>query len=491
LTRNAVANVIQMLAGALLLFLLYRFIIGTVGVGQLGVWSVVLATVSASRLADLGLSAGVTRFVARDLARGETVRAAEVIDSVALTLMVTISVILMALYPFIQRVIPHLFDATFLPLALDILPYAFVSLWLTILASVFLGGLDGCQRMDQRAALTVVGQAILLGLAVWLVPRYGLVGLAWSQLGQGVFLAIAGRILLRVTLQDLPQFPLRWRRSVVREMLGYGLNLQAATLFMLLMDPISKVLMARFGGPEPAGYFDVANQTVLKARAVIVAANSAIVPRVAELTESAPARLLPLYRQSVGLLIFLVLPLFVLLFAWAGLVSWVLVGTFEPQLVFMLHLLTTAWAINTVSCAAFFLNVGTGLVGWNTLIFAFMGLTNVSLGWLLGSWIGAEGVVWAYAIAIVTGAVILIGMFHGQNRGFSRFWLPREHLGLALLCVSIVVVSWIFPVALSPLDPTNVTLWLCLPPLALGAVIWNHPLRKVLWLRLASRGVAT
>ena len=52
------ANVLQALAGAALLFALYRYINTTLGVEQLGVWSVVLATASASRLADLGLSAG-------------------------------------------------------------------------------------------------------------------------------------------------------------------------------------------------------------------------------------------------------------------------------------------------------------------------------------------------------------------------------------------------------------------------------------------------
>lgn len=65
LSHNVAANVAQMLIGAALLFALYRYINDTLGAAALGVWSVVLATASASRLADLGLSASVTRFVAR------------------------------------------------------------------------------------------------------------------------------------------------------------------------------------------------------------------------------------------------------------------------------------------------------------------------------------------------------------------------------------------------------------------------------------------
>ena len=52
LSSNAIANIVQALAGAALLFVLYRYINATLGVERLGVWSVVLATASASRLAQ-------------------------------------------------------------------------------------------------------------------------------------------------------------------------------------------------------------------------------------------------------------------------------------------------------------------------------------------------------------------------------------------------------------------------------------------------------
>src|SRR5690554_1355823 len=91
--RNALASVIQMVCGAALLFALYRFINMTLGVEQLGVWSVVLATVAASHLADLGLSAGVTRFVARDRAREQDARAVRVVDTVIFTMAVLVALL--------------------------------------------------------------------------------------------------------------------------------------------------------------------------------------------------------------------------------------------------------------------------------------------------------------------------------------------------------------------------------------------------------------
>ena len=101
---------LEAVASAVLVFALYRYISGALGIDQLGVWSAVLATVSAARLADLGLSAGVTRFVAREHARGEPERAEEVIDTATLTLMVTVGVLLALLYPLMEELLPHLFE---------------------------------------------------------------------------------------------------------------------------------------------------------------------------------------------------------------------------------------------------------------------------------------------------------------------------------------------------------------------------------------------
>lgn len=487
LTRNAVANILQMLAGAGLLFVLYRYINTTLGVEQLGVWSVVLATASASRLADLGLSAGITRFVARDLAREEPHRAADVIDTGAITLMLALGLILPALYPLLARLLPHLFETAYLLQALEILPYALLSLWFTIVAAVSQGGLEGCQRMDLRAGMVIAGQVILVGLAFWMVPRHGLIGLAWAQLAQGAFLVVVGRLLLRYALPKLPWLPSHWRFPVLREMLGYGLNLQAANLCMLLLDPVTKALMARFGGPAAAGYFEMANQVVLRMRALIVAANQAIVPRVAELAETEPTRLPALYHANVRALLFITLPAYTLLFSWTGIISWLLLGAVQAQFVLLLQLVILAWTLNTLNAPAYFMNMGTGRVGWNTFSHALMGATNATLGWFFGAAHGTEGVVFAYTSALIVGSLFLIISFHLHNRQDWRAWVASENIGLAALCLAVVVISSRSPMSIGAPAPAETISLLLLPPMLLLAAVWRHPLRKLASDRLNRR----
>ncbi|MCK5857893.1 MAG: lipopolysaccharide biosynthesis protein [Abyssibacter sp.] len=489
LARNTIANVVQALASAALLFGLYRYINTTLGVEQLGVWSVVLATASASRLADLGLSAGVTRFVARDRARGNLIRVGQVVDTALLTLMVVVGAALPLLYPLIAGLLPHLFDAEHLIGAMDILPYALASLWLTIVAAVFQGGLDGCQRMDLRAGLVVAGQIAMLASAIVLVPRFGLLGLAWAQIGQGLLLVIGGRAALRRALPALPRLPRQWSRPVLREMLGYGANVQAATVFMLLLDPVAKALMARFGGPAAAGYFEMANQVVMKARSVIVMANQAIVPHAAALAETEPARLTRLYRENVRLLVFVTLPVLALLIAWAGGFSWLLTGAYQPELVLLITLLSVAWGANIFAGPAYFTNMGTGQVGWNTLAHVLMGALNAGLGWLLGRSFGAHGVAFGYAIALIAGSAMLVGVYGYRHRVRCHVSSTEGHLPLIAASLTVAVLGWLMPLRKVADEPTWALIGLLLPLLVLGVSVWYHPVRRRLFESLSARRV--
>ncbi len=488
LALNAIANVLQTVLSAGLLFALYRYINSTLGVDLLGVWSVVLATASASRLASLGLGSGVIRFVARDQARKEFIRAGEIIDTATLTLTVAVAIALPLLYPLVSNLLPYLFGGEYLLQAQAILPYALVSFWLTIIASVFQGGLDGCHRMDLRAGLMVAGQALLLTSAVWLVPQYGLIGLAWAQIAQGLFLVVAGRILVRYTLPALPYLPTRWRKPLLREMLGYGVNVQIADLFMLLLDPVAKAFMASFGGPAAAGYFEMANQVVLKVRSIIVSANRAIVPYVAAITESAPSQLPYLYRENIRVVVFITLPTFTLAFAWAGGVSWILVGEYTPEFVTLIGLLAIAWGANIFAGPAYFANLGSGYVGWNTIAHVTIGILNALLGWLFGDLYGSNGVVFAYAIALISGSGLLVVVFQKKN-GLGWKWSPfREHVGLLLVCIFMILFSLMRPIRLSvvqqSVSPLIVEVAL---HILLFMIIWIHPMRRHLYQWFLSR----
>ena len=268
LISNATVSVVQTVISGLVLFVLYRYLIDHLGSEQLGLWSVILASTSVARLSDLGLTGSVVKFVARYRALKDDAQAADVVQTAAISIALAMGALVLLLYPLLDFLLRLSIPVQSMPQALSILPWAVFSLWLGSVGGVFQSGLDGCQRMDLRNILMVAGNLLFLGAALWLVPRYGLMGLAIGQAVQGLLLMLASWVTLRRQLKSLPWLPLHWSKSKFKEMFGYAVNFQVSAIAMLLFDPATKLLMSRFGGLSSAAYYEMASQLVVKLRAL-------------------------------------------------------------------------------------------------------------------------------------------------------------------------------------------------------------------------------
>lgn len=478
LSQNALISAAQIVLSTTLMFALYYYVSRTLGVEALGVWSVVLATTAASRLADLGLSASVTRFVALYLSKDDPHSAAKIIVTALLSVMVLLGVVLPSAYLPFARILSHIFQENFLVTAIDVLPFALGSLWLSIVASIFQSGLDGCQRMDKRALIVLGNQVLMVFLAFLLIPRYGVIGLAWAQLAQGAGLFFFGWLVLRRELPMFKLIPGLWSRSMFKEMLPYGANVQGAALCMMFFDPLTKIFMAKFGGPAAAGYFEIANQIVIKIRSVIVSANQAIVPRVVDMSERAPERIKAFYLQNIRIIGFIAIPVFTALYAWVGMFSLLMIGDVRAEFIFIFKFIVIAWLLNIFNTPAYFLNLGSGQVGWNTISSLVMGLGNALLGWILGSWVGVSGVVIGYNVSLVVGSLLLVIAYQwGRNIYILRLIISEN----SLLIVSGVTLalgnSYIWEVNGS--RSLVGILMATLMHLVLASAIWVHPMRVI------------
>ncbi|MFX0141665.1 MAG: hypothetical protein ACFFDN_48960, partial [Candidatus Hodarchaeota archaeon] len=91
---NAIMSAAQIVIISGILFILYRFLLNTIGVEQLGVWSLVLATTSITQIAGFGLSGSVVKFVAKYIARRDNENISGVIQTAAITVSVFVGFIL-------------------------------------------------------------------------------------------------------------------------------------------------------------------------------------------------------------------------------------------------------------------------------------------------------------------------------------------------------------------------------------------------------------
>src|SRR5208283_5139573 len=98
-------SMLQVLVVSATLFVLYKVLLKTIGVKQLGIWSLVMATGSLTQLANLGIVGGVTKFVAKYVARDEHELASRVIETAVISLALSTGIVLAAAFLFARPVL--------------------------------------------------------------------------------------------------------------------------------------------------------------------------------------------------------------------------------------------------------------------------------------------------------------------------------------------------------------------------------------------------
>jgi O-antigen/teichoic acid export membrane protein len=398
---------VEVAASALVLFSLYRVIVGQLGVKALGIWSLVLATTSLGRLADLGTAAGLGRFVAIAGARQEKDKTVAYVETAFITNLLLYSVIALALWAPAFYALSLTTSGEVLATARGLLPFSLLSFVLIGVASATTGAIVGQQRSDQKSMIVIAGLVLQFLASVALVPYGGLRGLAWAQIAQYALVISLGWMLFLRNYRGSWTFrlPHRWNREVFRELIGFGAKLQAATIISFLLDPTVKFLMSTYGGLEALGFFEMAQRLVLQVRQIIVMPNQALMPGFAHLMETQPQRIEPLYHRAMTLSLVggfallgpVALASPIICYLWTGHVTAIFVQ--------FTVILSAGWFANLVAAPAYLLGVASGRIWWN-LWGPLVSLTGaVVAGILLGRSFGAIGIAIAAASMLALGSL--------------------------------------------------------------------------------------
>lgn len=487
LFRNATLTIAQVVVTAASMFVVYRFLLDTLGAAQLGTWSIVMAAASVARITDMGFAGGLTRFVAKYRALNDDAAAVEVIETGVTSMAALALLALAAAYPALRYVIPRLIpEAANDTLAL--LPFALCSLGILTLASAYLSSLDGLMRTDLRNLIMIGGALIYMALALFLVHKMGFIGLGWAQLGQSTLVLVLAWLTLRHQ-HPVPWLPWRWRRARFVEMIGYNAHLQLGSLASLLGDPAAKLMLGRYSDLATVGFFEMATKLVSQIRAVVVNVNQVLVPVIAHLRETNDAAVSALYEKTHTVIFFVSTTCFGLLLAGVPAVSIIWLGHYNLTFALVCLAMLPAMAINTLAGAAFFSNLGTGHASSNSLVQVAMGVINLGLGVALGAWFGGPGVVIGYAVSIIAGSTYLM-LRYRSSRGLA--WSTIVPTGLRSHFVLTLLIGVATNLSLPRLLNMDAGLrWLCVL-LAVAAILLSAlrcDLGRVAWQRLTNRVV--
>jgi O-antigen/teichoic acid export membrane protein len=478
---NAATTFGQVIGSALALFFLYRFLIRTIGVERLGVWSLVLATTSVVTLANQGFSTSIVKFVAKYAARDETEDVSTLIQTAVISVAVGLAAISAALYPCAKWILRVVLPQARFAEASAILSLALLSLWIIVLTGTLQAGLAGYQAIALCNYVELGGSFSYLALAILFVPKHGLMGLAWAQVTQGAAFLLITWLLVRRRVRELPLIPHRWSRALFREIAGYGFRFQLITASQALREPVTKALITKFGGLAMTGFYDLAMRAVFTLREVIVQSCQVLVPTVSHLQQRDPGSIPLVYRESYRLIFFLAVPAFASLTIVSPLVSRIWIGRYEPVFVEFVAILAAGWLVNVLTNPAYVVDLGTGALRWVLVGCGGTVILNAILGFFAGMYWGGTAVVAAAAISLALGYIVVLVSYHVENRvAFSQL-LPRESR-------AILVASLAGAIVLIPLFCTNP--WVSVPThrvirenvAALVVIIlipmWVHPMRK-------------
>lgn len=477
---NALMTVLQTVVSGVTLFFLYRFLLRAIGVEQLGIWSLILATASVSQIASFGLSGSIVKYVAKYVARDEPEKVSLLVQTAAISVGLLTGVLLLAGYPVVRWVLTLVLPSQSLGQAYSILPFAFVSFWIMMLTGIFQAGLDGFQRIDLRSTLLMAGALIQLFACMLLAPKYGLLGVAYASIVQNLTVFLASWAFIRGRIPSLPVVPYRWDRALFKEIIAYGMKFQFISFLSMFYDPLTKALMSRYGGLSLVGYYEMASKMIYKLRELINSANQTLVPAIAHLHEKRPERIESVYLISRELILYLSLPLYSLIVIMAPAISWIWIGHYEKPFVAFCLVLSVGWFVNTLSIPAYVTYLGIGELNWVVIGNGLVAFLNLTLGLALGILFSGMGVAVARSLALMVGSTVIYLSLFKRIRMHVKFFITKEQGTLSLVCLGtcLLVLSSrvVFPAGFgSPKAEI-------LPILISGAVLfvpfWLNPMRK-------------
>lgn len=444
--RNAIYSIAETLLGGIGLFFIYKNVVSSLGVSMLGVWSLVLATTAFGRLADVGISAGLARFVARELAKGEDGVPHRYIETSMLSVAGIMGLLALVAYWPVYFALGIALHGHQLDLGREIIPYALLTFWLLNINAVTAASLLGLHRADLRSISNICGMLVQVAASLAFVRGFQLKGLAWAQTAQYVVaIGLSWAFVLRVE-SGARLIPRRFEPGLFKALLGFGAKLQVGTIANLLFEPTTKIIIGHIAGTAVLGLYELAYRMVYQVRGIAITALQNLVPAFANLKESDPAALVALFHKSCRMAALVSAPLMGAVIIGAPLVSLIWIGAYSTDFVRLTALLALCWTVNILAAPSYFLGLGIGELNANVGGQVVTGLLSPFLGYSLGHVFGAYGVVSGVIAGKLVGDMIPAYVNRpDEDIRSSALLYPPNMFALAIVVLISAIVLAISP----------------------------------------------
>lgn len=459
--RNTIFGIFRALIVFPVPFILTPIILKKIGVNGYGVWAVFLAISSMTSLADLGLVGTLSKFVAEYYAQRDFLALNRLINT-GVTMFGALSLGLVSLlWIGSLGLVRALFRAS--PLQDSSLVTLFHYFLITIGANIFIllfaSVTTGLQRMDLTGIISgsnTLASALLGGYL--LLRGWGLQGLIYGNICVAVLTALIYPIVVKRLLPQIVINPLRFDFHEAKKMFGFSLRLYFTSAAVAVHNQLEKILLARFVGVVPAGWYDIAGESALKIRSGISLLLGPVMPAASELHAlNDSARLKELHYRAHKYLAFVGIPIVTYIAASSSQFVTLWLGPSLRMIALPLSVLLVVNFLNLTTGPGFLIFAGSGRLGPGVRS-ALLGIVmNVILSLGLIYRFGYAGAVLGTSISLIAGSGYFLYLFHRETgysagRLFCDSYLKPLVCSLCLVGILLVArmgrnLSWIGLVA--------------------------------------------
>ena len=160
-----------------------------------------------------------------------------------------------------------------------------------------------------------------------------------------------------------------------------------------------------------------------------------------------------------------------------------MIGRFENLFYTFALILSIAWFINIITVPAYHAFLGIGTLRWNVLGHLTIGILNLALCYTLGSIYGGTGTIIGWALALITGSLLISFKFNASQK-ISFYEIINKENKILFLVSTFTIITFIlvnilfanlshdlFANALSILAFISISFYF----------IWNHSIRRDLF----------
>jgi len=443
---NALSSGIQVIIVGLVYFFLYRILLIKLGVKLLGVWSLVIATSSVANLANFGFTSGLVKFVAEFNAKEQYENINKFLFTSFVSILFLFTILIIIVYflalLFVDKIVPP----EYVKLTLSVLPYTLACLLINSLGGVFTSALEGFQKNYIRNFAYIFTSLVYFILAIIFLPQFGLLGLAFAQIVQAIIITLVAFYYVKKICKDFRFNVRNWDKMVFKSLFNYGYKFQMISIFQMLYEPITKVLISKYSGMSTLGFYEMASRFVSQFRAIISTMNQVTIPVVAHYSHSDKQAVRHIYKRSLSLIVFLVFPIVSGIVLFIPHLSVVWVGNLEPVFINSAYILSFSMLINVLNAPAYFNSLGEGKLNGLLIMHLLMAILNILLGVILGKAIVTYGVIIAWAVSICIGSLFLITYYHRENNlSIADIFSRKDYLiiiiGLAFSVLAILLFN--------------------------------------------------